>query len=521
MAGIKISALPSAALPLTGAEVTPIVQTGNTVKVPLNSMFSASTGSSQVGFVASGTGATLRTVQAKLRDVVNVKDFGAVGDGVTDDSAAINSALQALNLAGGGVLNFGPKTYIVADTIRIPSQCALKGVGQKDTVIKLGNSVNKNIFESYGGSVTGIGLYDLTVDGNQSQNTAGGVYLVGTSGNRGPAFQIERITFTHIRTAIYGAGNRGAVSLSSSDWCVMRDCDFINNDYAQIALFWGVADSVIDGIYIGTNGRSYGATAYGLWLSNAGNFFTNCYFGGTQYGPQVRLYDASTNKFTSCIFDNAGTTGVEIAGASTFNQFIGGQIGNSSYSDGGTYYTVDNSVQNSYNMFIGVTFYATYAPAKAQYGYYEGPGVDAKAILIGCQFTGTWNVGPVGLPNGSTTRLVGCQGYDNSTVTNLIATNQVNVTGPYNNTAPSTSSIPLGRFSNGAVSMWAGSKGYDYVWLQSIQDDGSNNIKGMYLQPLGGTVQIGGNGNGIKVTSPNGLVTKTISIDNSGNVVAV
>jgi hypothetical protein len=56
---------------------------------------SASTGSSLVGFVQSGTGAVARTVQDKQRDVVSVKDFGAVGDGATDDTAAIQAAHAA------------------------------------------------------------------------------------------------------------------------------------------------------------------------------------------------------------------------------------------------------------------------------------------------------------------------------------------------------------------------------------------------------------------------------------------
>lgn len=52
----------------------------------------ASTGSSSVGYIQAGTGAVARTVQARLRDAVSVKDFGAVGDGVTFDTAAIKAA---------------------------------------------------------------------------------------------------------------------------------------------------------------------------------------------------------------------------------------------------------------------------------------------------------------------------------------------------------------------------------------------------------------------------------------------
>jgi Pectate lyase superfamily protein len=51
-------------------------------------------------FTQAGTGAVTRTVQARLRDYVNVKDFGAVGNNSADDTAAINAAIaHALGVA--------------------------------------------------------------------------------------------------------------------------------------------------------------------------------------------------------------------------------------------------------------------------------------------------------------------------------------------------------------------------------------------------------------------------------------
>lgn len=52
----------------------------------------APTGSDLVGYQQAGAGTVARTVQDSLRETVSVRDFGAVGDGITDDSAAFSAA---------------------------------------------------------------------------------------------------------------------------------------------------------------------------------------------------------------------------------------------------------------------------------------------------------------------------------------------------------------------------------------------------------------------------------------------
>jgi hypothetical protein len=81
-------------------------------------VLAAVAGSSLVGFIQSGVGAVLRTLQDKGREVVSVKDFGAVGDGVTDDTTAIQAAVTAC-VASGETLYWPAGAYLT--TANIPS----------------------------------------------------------------------------------------------------------------------------------------------------------------------------------------------------------------------------------------------------------------------------------------------------------------------------------------------------------------------------------------------------------------
>lgn len=72
------------------------------------------TDANSVTYLPAGTGAVQTTVQTKLRESVSVKDFGAVGDGVTDDTAAINLAISHV-ASSGGVLYAPAGEYIYTD----------------------------------------------------------------------------------------------------------------------------------------------------------------------------------------------------------------------------------------------------------------------------------------------------------------------------------------------------------------------------------------------------------------------
>src|SRR5580692_6458169 len=77
-------------------------------------------------FQQLGTGAVVRTVTSKLQDVVHVKDFGATGNGVTDDSAAFAAALAS----GAGEVRADDGIYLVNSVITLAKgQKIFFGVG--------------------------------------------------------------------------------------------------------------------------------------------------------------------------------------------------------------------------------------------------------------------------------------------------------------------------------------------------------------------------------------------------------
>lgn len=94
-------------------------------------------GSTLVGTILPMAGAVARALSSKVSDSISVKDFGAVGDGVTDDTAAIQASIQAAKITayiGKGV--FVPAgTYIVSGVV-LDCGIRLHGEGKSCSIFR-------------------------------------------------------------------------------------------------------------------------------------------------------------------------------------------------------------------------------------------------------------------------------------------------------------------------------------------------------------------------------------------------
>ncbi|WP_394543132.1 M10 family metallopeptidase C-terminal domain-containing protein [Azorhizophilus paspali] len=113
----------------------------------------------------------------------NVKNFGAQGNGVSDDTAAIQAAIDAAHAAGGGTVYLPAGEYRVSGgeepsdgALLIKSNVYIVGAGMGETVIKMVDGWTQNVTgmvrSAYGEETSNFGVSDLTLDGNRDNLSA-------------------------------------------------------------------------------------------------------------------------------------------------------------------------------------------------------------------------------------------------------------------------------------------------------------------------------------------------------------
>lgn len=85
--------------------------------------------------------------QDRALELPSVKDYGAVGDGTTDDSAAIQAAIDAIATGGGGRLYVPPGAYVIASDLNPKSYVTLSGAGPHASrlIVPPGNTTRNRI----------------------------------------------------------------------------------------------------------------------------------------------------------------------------------------------------------------------------------------------------------------------------------------------------------------------------------------------------------------------------------------
>jgi len=121
-----------------------------------------------------------RTVFSKLDDFVTVLDFGATGDGVTNDTPYIQKAIDQLFLntdknyeASRRTLYFPAGKYIVTSTIYVPPYANIVGDGPDKTKLEINTTTNTLMQFCDGSSSGNGGTYTVFVSGSSNITSLG------------------------------------------------------------------------------------------------------------------------------------------------------------------------------------------------------------------------------------------------------------------------------------------------------------------------------------------------------------
>jgi len=257
--------------------------------------------SANVSYLPAGVGAVISTVQTKLRETVSVKDFGAVGNGSTDDTTAIQKAINEVVSRGSGMIYFPPGIYKTTSALTITNA---KGIGM------FGDGSDRTMIDAVNGNVAVQcnGLWRSVFKGLTFRTS--GTALVNKA-----TFELD--------------GNYDGVNTQGVQGNIFMECAFQGSGIATYAFAvcrqGGASGQGSENIWIGCTW--YGATE-ACFLVNGFNALNNTIVGGNfqsyskhgaaNYAGSVAFYSVgfqSTTSYTQILNNGydifTGTTGAK------------------------------------------------------------------------------------------------------------------------------------------------------------------------------------------------------------------
>lgn len=326
------------------------------------------TGAAISQYLPAGTGAVATTVQTKLRESVSVLDFGAVGDGVTDDTAALQAAINA-NVP----LFIPPGTYkYTALTGLSRNNLKIYGAGSAVTTLYYTGSAEAIKIDGNGAFIHELDVQGFSIKGNA--NTTSLLYLR----------DVARSIFKDIN--VYEAENTAGIGFN----------------------FLGVQLNYFESLYCSQDRQVMASPPYnGLYmavssmlLNSTNNTFVRCYTeGGVTAGDMkigIYLQSADQNTFIGGASESLRTYGLIVSTNSKMNTFIG--TGFESLS--ATADITDTGLNTSYiNCYSSKSTIFQGTRCLIQGGYYERIQIDAAATrnTIDSPVINNWVSGAGGL----------------------------------------------------------------------------------------------------------------------------
>jgi hypothetical protein len=171
--------------------------------------------SADVTFIQAGTGAVTRTAQAKMREIVSVDDFGAVGDGVTNDTTALTNFFNSAISRPGVEHRLFAKTYAVASVMPTINVSDVWITGEGAEIHDVGSALVTGTVLKWIGSAgtTGPLIRITSVSGASNQRVSRvqfkGIGIDCNSGAINYGIEIASVWECDIDVCIANAGNTG------------------------------------------------------------------------------------------------------------------------------------------------------------------------------------------------------------------------------------------------------------------------------------------------------------------------